>query len=86
MARAATRLGVRDVCVGASMSPRTVGLIEAAEEIKYGVKQEGHFEHGTIAKLVDFYRERGVTFVALDITAGRRGPGIHFKPRSVNKR
>ena len=61
------------------MSPRTLGLIEAAGEIEYGVKQEGHFEEATIAKLVDFYRKQGVTFVALDASTQRRGPGIHYK-------
>lgn len=79
MARAATRLGVREVCAGARMSPRTLGLIEDADEIEYGVKQEGRFEEATIAKLVSFYRDHGVTFVALDASTHRRGPGVHYK-------
>lgn len=78
MARAATRLGVREVCAGARMSPRTLGLIEAADEIEYGVKQEGCFEEGTIEKLVRFYRGHGVTFVA----QGASGPGVHYRPKA----
>jgi hypothetical protein len=78
MARAATRLGVRDVCAGAHMSARTLGLIEGADAIEYGVKQEGRFEEGTISKLVGFYRAQGVTFAAP--TAG--GPGVLYKPRT----
>lgn len=77
MARAATRLGVRDVCAGARMSARTLGLIEAADEIEYGVKQEGCFEEGTIEKLIDFYRGHGVTFTTS--TAGV--PGASYKPK-----
>lgn len=77
MARAATRLGVRDVCAGAHMSARTLGLVEAADEIEYGVKQEGCFEEGTIAKLVSFYRAHGVTFAA----SPGSGPGIYHKRR-----
>lgn len=79
MARAATRLGVRDVCSGARMSPRTLGLIEAADEIEYGVKQEGRFEEITIAKLVAFYLRHGVTFVAVDPSSQRKGPGVRYK-------
>lgn len=78
MARAATRLGVRDVCAGAHMSARTLALIEAADEIEYGVKQEGCFEEGTIAKLVSFYRAHGVTFVATSAS----GPGVWYKTRA----
>jgi hypothetical protein len=79
MARAATRLGVRDVCAGARMSPRTLGLIEVADEIEYGVKQEGRFEKATVAKLVTFYRGCGVTFVTVDPPTQCRGPGVHYK-------
>lgn len=78
MARAATRFGVRDVCASAHMSARTLGLVEAADEIEYGVKQEGCFEEGTIAKLVSFYRSQGVTFA----TAAASGPGVSYKPKA----
>lgn len=79
MARAATRLGVREICAGAKMSPRTLGLIESADEIEYGVKQEGRFEAATIAKLVAFYRGRGVTFIAVNQSSRRKSAGVHYK-------
>ena len=78
MARAATRLGVRDVCAGAHMSARTLAQIEAADEIEYGVKQEGCFEETTISKLVSFYRAHGITFAAPLAS----GPGISYKPKA----
>lgn len=79
MARAATQLSVREICSGAQMSPRTIGLIEGAAEIEYGVKQEGRFEEQTVAKLVRFYREQGVTFAEPE---PRRGPSVYYKPKT----
>lgn len=57
---------------------RTLGLVEAADEIEYGVKQEGCFEESTISKLVSFYRSHSVTFTA----AQASGPGICYKPKA----
>jgi len=79
MARAATRMSVREICAAAHMSARTVALIESGDEIEYGVRQSGKFEEETIAKLVEFYRRHGVTFVPA--SASRRGPGVHVHQR-----
>jgi hypothetical protein len=57
------------------MSPRTLGLIEAAWEIEYGVKQAGRFEQATIEKLVRFYRSHGVRF----LPPSSRAAGIRYQ-------
>ena len=79
MARAAANLGVRDVSERVSMSFRTLAAIEAADEIRFGVKLKGCFEEATIAKLVTLYRECGVTFVE----PSSKGTGVLYrsKPR-----
>lgn len=83
MARAATQLGVRAVCSGAKMSPRTLGLIEAADKIEYGVKEAGRFEAATIEKLVRLYQRQGVRF----LPPSPLGPGIrHSGGKSEDRR
>src|SRR6478736_4485385 len=77
MARAATDLSTREICERAAMSMRTLGSVEAADEIQYGVKQAGRFSEMTIAKLVAVFEELGVSF----LPATRSGPGIRYLPR-----
>jgi hypothetical protein len=59
------------------MSMRTLGSVEAAGEIEYGVKQAGRYSELTIAKLVAVFEKLGVSFVP----ATRNGPGIRYLSR-----
>ena len=76
MARAATGLSTREICDRAAMSMSTLGRIEEAAEMDYGVKQAGRFSEETIAKLVAVFERVGVSF----LPPNRHGPGIRYLP------
>jgi hypothetical protein len=78
MARAALEIAMRDVCSGARVSMTTMVRLEAAGAIEYGVRQKDRFEEATIAKVVQFFEERGVTF----LPGTAQGAGIRYRPPS----
>ena len=68
----------RSVAEASSMSMRTLFNIERAGRIQYGVRKQGAFGPGTVQKLVDYYADRGVTF----LQASQAGAGIRFRDDS----
>ena len=71
MARAAIKLGVREVAEVASITPNTVSRIENGSDAKVS----------TMDALETVYRERGISFLEDD----GDGPGVRFKAGADSK-